>query len=103
MLFFIIFTIIAIYFAVSYHQGLIKLIQESKGGKLQVFGKSYCSHKDLYSDFNFMNNIFSGVKIKEEDDVHIRKSLALLRQKLMGQILFGLLAFLSVVAQSALI
>ncbi|MGX9462225.1 hypothetical protein ACWXWU_13470 [Shewanella sp. A14] len=102
MLFFITFTIVAIYFAVGYHKGLIKLASESKQEQLKVFGKAYSSHKELYGDFNFMSDVFSGEKISEEHDKQIRQRLVLLRRKLIGQIIFGLLAFFSVVAQSAL-
>jgi hypothetical protein len=102
MLLFIIFTASAIYFALGYHQGLRKLIEESQEGKIKVFGREYSSHKGLYGDFNFMSEVFSGEKIDEEQNIETRTLLVQLRRKLIGQILFGLLAFLSVVAQGAI-
>lgn len=102
MLFFITFTVIAIYFAVGYHKDLIKLVDKSEQEQIKVFGKAYSSHKNLYGDFNFMSDVFSGEKIIKEHNKQIRQRLVLLRRKLIGQIVFGLLAFFSLVAQSAL-
>ncbi|MBO1896903.1 hypothetical protein HNW13_014160 [Shewanella sp. BF02_Schw] len=102
MLLFIIFTTSAIYFAVGYHQGLRILIEESQASKIDIFGRYYSSHLGLYSDFNFMSDVFSGEKIDEEQNIKIKIVLVQLRRKLRWQILFGLLAFFSVVVQGAL-
>ncbi len=101
MLFFITFTLIAIYYAIGYHIGLIKLLGDSRQRTVKVFGKAYSSHKELYGDFNFMSNVFSGEKIAEESSKEIKEKLVRLRGKLIGQIVFGLLAFFSVVIQGA--
>lgn len=102
MLFFITFTIIAIYFATGYHKGLKNLVEYSRQEPIKIFGKAYSSHKELYGDFNFMSDVFSGEKIADECDEKVREKLIRLRRKLIGQIVFGLLAFFSVVAQNAL-
>jgi hypothetical protein len=97
---FITFIIIAIYFAIGYHEGLKKLVRDCEGGQLKVFGKSYSGHAEIYGDFNFMNEVFSGTKFYSEENNQLISNLKVLRRKLMGQIIFGILAFLSVVIQN---
>jgi len=53
------FTFIAIYLAIGYHQGISELITDCKQEKVEVFGKTYKNHKELYGDFNFMSDVFS--------------------------------------------
>ena len=96
MLAFILFTITALFFAYSFGSNARDLAKYSKENKAEVFGKIYNSYFEIYSDFKFHSEIFSGKNIESSTDETVTKRLKELRSDMMFQYLFGALAFISV-------
>ncbi len=90
---------IALYFSYSFYIKIKDLAKYSNENNVEIFGKTYKSYRELYSDLNFHNEILSGKNINKSNDKLLVEKLRRIRLDFKFQIIFGTLTFLTVIVQ----
>ena len=93
---FFILVVVEIVLLFIYVRKLSELANYSNSNKIAIFGSYYGSVYRLYSDLNFLNNLFSGENVNSIENQLLRDKLVSLRKLLITQLMLGLLIFLVV-------
>lgn len=96
------FLILLVILFIVYTRRLNEIVTYSNERNLKVFGHSYKSVSFLYADISFLNELFSGEKIENCDDIELRRKLASTRRLFMIQLAICCVIFVGIIVNGAM-
>ena len=77
--------------AIKFSRMASSITQQSNKDNVEIFGRRYRSSYELYMDFSFLNDLFSGHNISTISNETLKANLSSMRMNLIIQLMGGLL------------